>query len=829
MKKLFLFPLVVGAILAEDVQAQSTSTKVESIIKIEKQPTVLKKKNRAEILAKQKPFAIRNNQKSVTFKSYLTSQFEDNSFSIQNHPDSTFKFEIIFNENESHGYAYEENAATGFAINSIADSLTIKELPIGEIIFQCTSEKDQNDSYEEIQHEVNTPPVFIGNYATETDVYKLQSKPGAPTCIYLDFDGEDIGKWGWQYVATTITISNNMVKKIWESAAMDFLPFNVNVTTSLDVFHSYPTTKRIMQVFMDYNSPSWLGIAALNSFGGKPCLVHVTNNPTEAYDYLFRTPSHELGHTMGLSHDGTTAGIDYYLGHGEYTPIMGSGPRVFSLWSKGEYAMANNQEDDFAMITTKLGTRPDDNAQTRYITYTSAGSILNGENSGMLENENDVDEWNFVLSATGNVNITVDPIFKFTDLDVLLIVEDQNGNQIASINPTGSRLANFNQSLSAGTYKLKIKAGSELTPSTGWSTYAVFGYYEIYGNVEKPVLPAVDLKVLPLNVSTPFCQSTTDYNLALEVQNNGTQDVAAIDINIYVDGVLSNTFNESTLLAAGTKNTYNLTFALPTGVHTIKVQVSDPQNGEVNLSNNDVSFSSNLKIGDRYNFSTNYPLYYKNALSWTIKNTATNVNVGANNSIRSQTGYLVNHEVCLDKGACFDFTITGSLKSCNPSYPQWQQGANYTAPNRVVYNHSVYEAKWWTANPTSSADWKKIEDCSSSPSFFRIYNSDFSDTLVNLTNTTYVSAKAISFCSSLTTDVVEFTAQNLKLYPNPAHDMITLEGTAAFQNIRLYNAMGQLIQVYQTNQNIYSINTSSLSQGIYFLQTNNDFVKFIKQ
>ena len=64
--------------------------------------------------------------------------------------------------------------------------------------------------------------------------------------------------------------------------------------------------------------------------------------------------SHEMGHNMGLSHDGTSS-LTYYGGHGatasspSWGPIMGTGyGRNVSQWSKStEYYDGNQAQDDF--------------------------------------------------------------------------------------------------------------------------------------------------------------------------------------------------------------------------------------------------------------------------------------------------------------------------------------------------------------------------------------------------------------------------------------------------------------------------------------------------
>ena len=75
--------------------------------------------------------------------------------------------------------------------------------------------------------------------------------------------------------------------------------------------------------------------------------------------------SHEAGHTLGLHHDGTSS-ASYYAGTSAWGPIMGSARhRAISQFSLGEYAGANNTEDDFAVIKANgLPTRVDDHGST---------------------------------------------------------------------------------------------------------------------------------------------------------------------------------------------------------------------------------------------------------------------------------------------------------------------------------------------------------------------------------------------------------------------------------------------------------------------------------
>ena len=75
--------------------------------------------------------------------------------------------------------------------------------------------------------------------------------------------------------------------------------------------------------------------------------------------------SHEAGHTLGLHHDGTQT-APYYAGTSAWGPIMGSSRnRAVSQFSQGEYAGANNTQDDFAVIQANgLPLRADDHGSS---------------------------------------------------------------------------------------------------------------------------------------------------------------------------------------------------------------------------------------------------------------------------------------------------------------------------------------------------------------------------------------------------------------------------------------------------------------------------------
>jgi hypothetical protein len=62
----------------------------------------------------------------------------------------------------------------------------------------------------------------------------------------------------------------------------------------------------------------------------------------------------------------------------------------------------------------------------------------------------------------------------------------------------------------------------------------------------------------------------------------------------------------------------------------------------------------------------------------------------------------------------------------------------------------------------------------------------------------------------------EFT-HHLKVYPNPAHSTIHIEGEQ-METIVIYNSMGQIVKIIKANDDIVQINISSLAVGNYIFR-----------
>lgn len=390
------------------------------------------------------------------------------------------------------------------------------------------------------------------------DTFRLSSNPTASKTIYLDFDGHTTTGTSWNnttmgasFFSPAYDIDNNpasfsnseltLIQQIWQRVAADFAAFDINVTTLappsdwlIRSSSSDPNYGiRVVVTSFGPSSSTAGGIAFIDSFSANtdtPCFVY-----NKSLLGVSEASSHEVGHTLGLAHDGNGGGA-YYQGHGtgetSWAPIMGVGYYTnVTTWDNGTYFGSNNGSasanynrgpDDLAIISGVNGfsTLPDqegNNQATANALSIQAGSV---SQFGTIETSSDLDWYRFTLSDLGSISLSFDPYWyrAFIDNDGLwggsarsyyASVSDANsssgwvdnasnldlgvelynslGTLIASSNPAGLAASLNVSNLAADTYFLRLDGVGFGTPTTsppsGYSDYASIGGYRISGTI----------------------------------------------------------------------------------------------------------------------------------------------------------------------------------------------------------------------------------------------------------------------------------------------------------------------------------------------------------
>ncbi|MFI6681656.1 M12 family metallo-peptidase [Kribbella sp. NPDC050470] len=352
--------------------------------------------------------------------------------------------------------------------------------------------------------------------------FELHSKPGSNRVIYLDFTGHTITGTAWNTngkpstvnvtpydtngsTSTWSTAEQDVVRDVWARVAEDYAPFDVDVTTQEPAASAITRSGGSDQQYgtrVLIDPTTWYqsgcgcgGVAYVGVYDNssnhsyyQPALVFTRGVGTGAKN-IAEAASHEAGHNIGLSHDGTSS-VGYYQGHGAWAPIMGVGySKAISQWSKGEYSGANNKEDDFAVAAQNgLALRADDHGNgTSDATALTLGTSV----SGVYANDSDVDTFRIDLSA-GTFTFAANAAASGADLDIKLQLLNSAGTVLATADPAAGQTnastptglsASLSRQVTAGRYYLRIENTGYGNPlNTGYSTYGSRGGYTVRVN-----------------------------------------------------------------------------------------------------------------------------------------------------------------------------------------------------------------------------------------------------------------------------------------------------------------------------------------------------------
>lgn len=367
---------------------------------------------------------------------------------------------------------------------------------------------------------------------------QFSSRPGSANTLFLDFDGHTVTGTAWNsslnrssIPATAFSSDSDYshysdaeqaaIRGIWQRVAEDFAPFDLNVTTIEPASFNQRTGRVLITDHLDANGQpnpfenaggvAYIGVFNSGSYAFySPAWVYA-DNLSQREDYMAEAASHEFGHNLNLSHDGKTDGTEYYSGHGtddtSWGPIMGTGyGRNVSQWSKGEYYLSNNTQDDLFIMQGFLGYRPDDHGNTSAtatplsvqsndtVTATTPATDpanSNPANKGVLASMGDVDVFSF-NALGGPVRLDVTPWIspantRGGNADLRARLYNSAGQLLAEASPTDRTHARLQTGVDPGVHFLRVSAVGVGDPTSsspsGYTEYGSRGQYFITGSV----------------------------------------------------------------------------------------------------------------------------------------------------------------------------------------------------------------------------------------------------------------------------------------------------------------------------------------------------------
>ncbi|MFM9002000.1 MAG: PKD domain-containing protein [Opitutia bacterium] len=350
----------------------------------------------------------------------------------------------------------------------------------------------------------------------EAQTFSLHSRPGANLIVYLDFTGHTTANTPWNGAGGSFTTppytidadtttfnsaEHTVIQSVWRRVAEDFAAYDVDVTTEA------PTDAQLLRTVAgdaqygmrvvigpDQMATGAGGVAYVGSFDAIrasdpiPCFVFAGQGETSV-KFISEATSHEVGHTVGLYHDGLAGGAaEYYTGHGtgalSWAPIMGVGySKDVVQWSKGEYTNASQTQDDLAVIATYLPFVTDDHGDTL-----AAASVLPDNNldaGGVIRRGTDLDLIK-IGCGRGALSVTSKVSNQSPNLRMKLELLDDTGAVLKTETATGA-VGNMAPPVltytiaTKGYYYLRVTGIASGDANTGYSDYASAGRYGMTG------------------------------------------------------------------------------------------------------------------------------------------------------------------------------------------------------------------------------------------------------------------------------------------------------------------------------------------------------------
>lgn len=369
-----------------------------------------------------------------------------------------------------------------------------------------------------------TPYTSTATYPLD-QTFKLHTRPGASKVIYLDFNGHTTTGTPWNtnfasgadIVTPAFDTDGNpssfsatelaAVQEVWRIVAEDYAAWDVDVTTEDPGIEAIRRTSLSdasygVRCVIGGSSLQWLGagaggvayvgsftsqVSATSAVNDTPCFTFPAQLAGNAR-YIAEATSHEIGHTLGLYHSGQTNGTEYYTGHADWAPIMGVGYyKAVTQWTRGDYPLSNNQQDQVSLITGKIARLTDEHGNS-----STQASVIIGDQltaGGVISDRADTD-WFKITSNVGTVNVTAAAASPSANLKVGISLVDASGLVLAQGTPNGMG-ATLSVPVTGGDYYVVVDGVGAGDALTSYTDYSSLGRFSLTGSW--PVIGPVNL------------------------------------------------------------------------------------------------------------------------------------------------------------------------------------------------------------------------------------------------------------------------------------------------------------------------------------------------
>ncbi|MGN6721613.1 MAG: hypothetical protein ACTHJM_03255 [Marmoricola sp.] len=434
---------------------------------------------------------------------------------------------------------------------------------------------------------------------SQTQTFSLHSNPGSQHTIYLDFIGATVasgtfwtsgdagtpvaaGRYApWSIDSNPAFSSTELadIYEVWRRVSEHYAAFDVDVTTqapseaalvrSSISDQTYGIRVLFANTVLDSSSAYASTAAAWNAICSQHCagvatigtIAEVGRSATDEYfqpawvftdglggfqgaafpKWMADDAAHEVGHTFGLTHQGTTTDtrctgqpvgcsyFDGYSGAGSpqywlWGPLMGDPyAAAVSQWAHGEYPNANNPQNELATIAQSAALK----TAAAGTTLSSAVALPATGATGVITSSAD-HEYYSLGTCTGSVSVTGRPATLGPDLNVQLTLLDSNGAVVSqaaphaalSLDPSSTDVEPLASGMShtVGTpaasaqgYYLEVSGGGSYADgangaadaASGFSSYGSIGAYSLSGasGCTPPVTAPSAPTALQLNTS----------------------------------------------------------------------------------------------------------------------------------------------------------------------------------------------------------------------------------------------------------------------------------------------------------------------------------------